>query len=154
MTAIPVRTLSDSLQTLGNSGFGKMPTTSVRLRISLSSRSWVILSFRVRLGRDLRHRVADSVVDAMTAASSRCFRGLDRYRIGSGIGAGRRVRGRAGGGAGRFSSGELPVALQGGGEPDAQGFAGCALAVGDGAGLAVCGLPRSLRTWSLMSGWV
>jgi hypothetical protein len=44
----------------------------------------VILSFRVSRGCDLRHRVADSVVDAMAAALSGCFQGAgslpDRVR--------------------------------------------------------------------------
>src|SRR5258706_2534003 len=61
----------------------------------------VILSFGVSRVRDLGHRVADSVVDAMAPALSGVFTGLDRYRIGSGLSAGRRAPGRAGGGAWR-----------------------------------------------------
>ena len=65
--------------------------------------SSVIFSFRVSRGCDLRHRVADSVVDADGGGVIRVVSaGLDRYRIGSGMTAGRRARGRAGGGAGCF----------------------------------------------------
>jgi hypothetical protein len=47
---------------------GKIPTTSVRRRISLFSRSWVILSLRVSQGHDLRRPVVDSVADGTFAA--------------------------------------------------------------------------------------
>ena len=47
---------------------GKMPTSSVRLRISLFSRSIVIFSSRVSQGCDLRHPVVDSVADGTLAA--------------------------------------------------------------------------------------
>ena len=60
----------------------------------------VILSFRVSRGCDLRCPVVDSVADGTLRPDSGCFSSLDRYLIGSAPTAGRRVRGRAGGGAG------------------------------------------------------
>ena len=61
----------------------------------------VILSFRVIQGCDLRRPVVDGVADRRSRPDSDCFSLLDRYLIGSVLTAGRRVRGRAGGGAGR-----------------------------------------------------
>src|SRR5258706_2714688 len=81
---------------------GKLPPhVMVYFAMAMALFASVILSFGVSRVRDLGHRVADSVVDAMAPALSGVFTGLDRYRIGSGLSAGRRAPGRAGGAAWR-----------------------------------------------------
>jgi hypothetical protein len=67
--------------------------------ISLSA--CVILSFRVTRCCDLRRPVMDMSLTGRSRPDGRFVMGLDCYLIGSVLIAGRRVRGRAGGGAGR-----------------------------------------------------
>ncbi len=76
------------------------PTLNRQLRLGMFA-ALVILSFRVSQGRDLRRLDVDSVADGRSRPDRGCFTPLDRYLIGSRRIAGRRVRGRAGGGAGR-----------------------------------------------------
>ena len=114
----------------------------------------VILSFRVSQGCDLRHRVEDGVLDAMTAVWSGLFQGAgllpDRVRVDlwspSARASWRRRR--------VFSSASCwlrwrEVVSRARSEVSvARWLAGIALA---GPGLRV---PRSCWIWSRMSGWV
>jgi hypothetical protein len=115
----------------------------------------VILSFRVSRGCDLVHRVADSVVDAMAAGLPGCFQGAgllpDRVRDERWSPRARASwrRSRAFSSVSCWLRWRVAASLARSDSLVARWLAGMAL-----AGVRLWALPRSLRTWSLMSGWV